>query len=98
MIFDDFARLVTLGMSSGLLVVCGVVLWKARWAWRIILANALWGASLLAWVLTAIFMSPRDVALLNWWSRCNIWYSIVMVGMMLVLHYVVQRRSNGGGK
>lgn len=96
---DNFARVLILAMASGLLLLCVYVFRRSRSMWRISVANGLWAVSLMGWTLTSLLVMPRPVETLNWWARISIIYSIIMVGLMTWLLYVIiTNGSNGGGE
>lgn len=96
MTLDDFARVVTLVISLIVLGVCTWVIHKDRHAWRVAVPVMFWAASINVWTLVAIFSNPRDVQLLNWWSRLNLWLAAVVVLLLLSLHYLVRNRGHDG--
>lgn len=98
MTVDDLARVITLAISLVVLVICVIVIRKDREAWRMVTPIMFWAASVNAWALTAMFVDPRPIQLINWWSRLNLWLAAVIILLLLALHYFVRKvNGNGGG-
>jgi hypothetical protein len=97
MTIDDAARAVTLFAGVGLVVFCAWALVKRRDLWRVILPVAFWAATLAAFSVTSLFVTPRPTLLLNWWSRLMHLYSAFLMTLMLAMQIAVHSGAAQSG-